>query len=45
MDEYGQNGGLQIIAGFIGATGDTEAARKAKVLREEAYIYRHNFYK
>jgi hypothetical protein len=45
MDEYGQNGGLQIIAGFMGAAGDTNAARKAKVLREEAYVYGHNFYK
>jgi hypothetical protein len=45
MDKYGKNGGLQISAGFIGATGDQKAVAKSKIVREEAYIYGHNFYK
>jgi hypothetical protein len=45
MDKYGQNGGLQMSAGFIGATGDKRAVEKSKIVREEAYIYGHSFYK
>jgi hypothetical protein len=45
MDQYGQNGGFQIGAGFMVATGDTKAAAKNKITREEAYIYGHTFYK
>jgi hypothetical protein len=45
MDKYGKNGGYQIGANFMGATGDEKIARKNKIVREESYVYGHNYYK
>jgi hypothetical protein len=45
MDKYGKNGGLQIGANFMGATGDEKIAWKNAIVRQESYIYGHNFYK
>jgi hypothetical protein len=45
MDKYGKNGGYQIGANFMGATGDQKIAAKNKIVRDEAYVYGHNYYK